>query len=74
MAKRQCDGDFSFLPIPLVSSVKGELQRQNKRISSKMPFKILQNEIVLRISACFQYNCAKNGKGLKTGRKEADTT
>ena len=27
-----------------------------------------------RISASFQYNCAKNGKGLKIGTKEADTT
>ena len=25
-------------------------------------------------SASFQYNCAKNGKGLKIGTKEADTT
>ena len=24
--------------------------------------------------ASFQYNCAKNGKGLKIGTKEADTT
>ena len=30
--------------------------------------------IVRRISARFQYNCAKNGKGLKIGTKEADTT
>ena len=28
---------------------------------------------VRRISASFQYNCAKNGKGLKIGTKEADT-
>ena len=26
------------------------------------------------VSASFQYNCAKNGKGLKLGTKEADTT
>ena len=26
------------------------------------------------ISASFQYSCAKNGKGLKIGTKEADTT
>ena len=30
--------------------------------------------LVRRISASFQYNCAKNGKGLKIGTKEADTT
>ena len=30
--------------------------------------------IVRRISASFQYNCAKNGKGLKIGTKEAYTT
>ena len=30
--------------------------------------------LVWRISASFQYNCAKNGKGLKIGTKEADTT
>ena len=30
--------------------------------------------IVRRISARVQYNCAKNGKGLKIGTKEADTT
>ena len=30
--------------------------------------------IVRRISARFQYNCAKNGKGLKIGTKEAGTT
>ena len=30
--------------------------------------------VVLRISASFQYNCTKNGKGLKIGTKEADTT
>ena len=30
--------------------------------------------IIRRISARFQYNCAKNGKGLKIGIKEADTT
>ena len=30
--------------------------------------------LVRRISARFQYNCAKNGKGLKIGTKEADTT
>ena len=27
-----------------------------------------------RVSASFQYNCANNGKGLKLGTKEADTT
>ena len=31
-------------------------------------------DTVRRISASFQYNCAKNGKGLKIGTKEADTT
>ena len=31
-------------------------------------------QIVRRISASFQYNCAKNGKGLKIGTKEVDTT
>ena len=30
--------------------------------------------IVPRKSASFQYNCAKNGKGLKIGTKKADTT
>ena len=30
--------------------------------------------IVRRISASFQYNCPKNGKGPKIGTKEADTT
>ena len=30
--------------------------------------------LVRRISASFHYNCAKNGKGLKIGTKEADTT
>ena len=30
--------------------------------------------VVRRISASFQHNCAKNGKGLKIGTKEADTT
>ena len=30
--------------------------------------------LVWRISASFQYNCAKNGKGLKIGTKEVDTT
>ena len=30
--------------------------------------------LVRRISASFQYNCAKNGKRLKIGTKEADTT
>ena len=30
--------------------------------------------LVRRISASFQYNCAKNGEGLKIGTKEADTT
>ena len=30
--------------------------------------------VVRRISARFQYNCAKNGKGLKIGTTEADTT
>ena len=29
--------------------------------------------LVRRISASFQYNCAKNGKGLKIGTKETDT-
>ena len=29
---------------------------------------------IRRISASFQYNCAKNGKGLKIGTKKADTT
>ena len=31
-------------------------------------------DLVRQISASFQYNCAKNGKGLKIGTKEADTT
>ena len=30
--------------------------------------------LVWQISASFQYNCANNGKGLKIGTKEADTT
>ena len=30
-------------------------------------------DIVRRICAICQYNCAKNGKGLKIGTKEADT-
>ena len=29
--------------------------------------------IVQRICAIYQHNCAKNGKGLKVGTKEADT-
>ena len=40
-----------------------------------LPEKILNIfNIVWWISASFQYNCAKNGKGLKIGTKEADTT
>ena len=31
-------------------------------------------QLVLRMSASFQYNCAKNDKGLKIGTNEADTT
>ena len=34
----------------------------------------ISHYLVRRISARFQYNCAKNGKGLKIGTKEADTT
>ena len=30
--------------------------------------------LVRRISASFRYICAKNGKDLKIGTKEADTT
>ena len=33
-----------------------------------------EQALVRRISASFQYNCAKNGKDLKIGTKEADTT
>ena len=29
--------------------------------------------LVRRICAIYQYNCTKNGKGLKIGTKEADT-
>ena len=36
--------------------------------------KVRPTLIVRRISASFQYNCAINGKGLKIGTKEADTT
>ena len=35
---------------------------------------IEQQFIVRRISASFQYSCAKNGKGLKLGTKETDTS
>ena len=35
----------------------------------------MQNNISnWQTSASFQYNCAKNGKGLKIGIKETDTT
>ena len=34
---------------------------------------ILFDCIVKQICATYQYNCAKNGKGLRIGTKEADT-
>ena len=41
---------------------------------TKTSFKSLSRQgIVRRMSASFQYKCAKNGKGLKIGKKEADT-
>ena len=39
-----------------------------------MQFTASQYLLVRRKSASFLYNCAKNGKGLKIGTKEADTT
>ena len=46
--------------------------------SGQFLFEILQlsnivtRPLVRQMSASFQYNYAKNGKGLKIGRKEAD--
>ena len=51
-----------------VVEVLGDRKSHNFR---SLPRAIL---LVRRISASFQYNCAKNGKGLKIGTKEADTT
>ena len=38
------------------------------------PLKVRPENLVRLVSTIFQYNCAKNGKGLKIGTKEADTT
>ena len=35
--------------------------------------KLLKSRIVRQICAIYQYNCAKDGKGLKIHTKEADT-
>ena len=34
---------------------------------------LLGDFVVRQICAIYQYNCAKNGKDLKIGTKEADT-
>ena len=72
---------IKFVPIgPSPGSTHSKCRRVfsgfefSSEFQNKLWIEFVIDDVVWQISASFQYNCAKNGKSLKVGTKEADTT